>query len=68
MPQIMWRIVLVAYDEKLLYIKELINIMGNAFTERFNRTLMNMLGTLDPKEKSDWKKHVGTLPHAYNST
>ncbi|XP_033726747.1 uncharacterized protein LOC117316316 [Pecten maximus] len=27
-----------------------------------------MLGTLDPELKCEWKKHVGPLVHAYNST
>ena len=42
--------------------------MGNGVTERFNQTLSNLLGTLDPKEKPDWKSHVGPLVHAYNAT
>ena len=42
--------------------------MGNGVTERFNQTLLNLLGTLDPKEKPDWKSHVGPLVHAYNAT
>ncbi|XP_071118592.1 uncharacterized protein [Haliotis cracherodii] len=36
--------------------------------ERFNRTLCNMLGTLDPDSKRNWKAHVGPLVHAYNCT
>ena len=41
---------------------------GNGNCERFNRTLMDMLGTLQPDEKSDWKRHVATMTHAYNCT
>jgi len=42
--------------------------MGNGMTERFNRTLLNMLGTLDSNQKKDWKSHVAGLVHAYNYT
>ncbi|XP_067657735.1 uncharacterized protein [Haliotis asinina] len=42
--------------------------MGNGMCERFNRTLCNMLGTLDPDSKKNWKAHVGPLVHAYNCT
>ena len=35
--------------------------------ERFNKTLLNMLGTLKEQQKSDWKSHVASLTHAYNS-
>jgi transposase InsO family protein len=42
--------------------------MGNGVTERMNRTLLNMLGTLDPSKKHDWKSEVSPLVHAYNCT
>ena len=39
---------------------------GNGMTERFNRSLLNMLGTLEPRSKLDWKSQVAPLVHAYN--
>ena len=34
--------------------------------ERFNSSLIGMLGTLPPEKKSEWKNHMGTLVHTYN--
>lgn len=42
--------------------------MGNASPERFNRTLLGMLGTLETTQKHDWKSHVPSLVYAYNCT
>ena len=36
--------------------------MGNGQCERFNQTLLKMLGTLEDYQKSDWKAHVRTNP------
>ena len=41
--------------------------MGNGMVERFNKTLLNMMATLQEVKKTDWKAHVSTLTHAYNA-
>ena len=40
--------------------------MGNGQCEKLNTTLINMLGILDGKLKSDRKRHIGHLVHTYN--
>ena len=42
--------------------------MGNGQVERFNQTLIRMLGTLESPLKSDWNYYVSPLVHAYNAT
>jgi transposase InsO family protein len=40
----------------------------NGQVERYNRTLISMLGKLEPKDKRDWKVVLPAMCHAYNST
>ena len=40
----------------------------NGQCERFNKTLLNMLGTLPNEAKRRWQDWVPTLTHAYNCT
>lgn len=62
-------------------IKELLNILGvrksrttpyhpqgDPQPERFNRTLLSMLGTMGNEKKRQWSQYVSHLVHAYNST
>lgn len=42
--------------------------MGNGGTERFNRTLGNMLRALPLGAKNDWPQQIHTLTFAYNAT
>ena len=41
---------------------------GNGQTERFNKTLLSMLGTLDQANKSRWPEYISSLVYAYNCT
>ena len=40
---------------------------GNGMTERLNRTLISMLGTLETEKKKNWKQYIAPLVQAYNS-
>ena len=42
---------------------DFVSLQGNGQTERFNRTLLGMLGTLDADKKNDWPKYL-PLIHA----
>ena len=42
--------------------------MGNGLTERFNRTLLTMLRTLEHAKKLGWKSSVSSLVHTHNCT
>ena len=44
------------------------NLKGNAQCEKFNQTLLNMIGTLEPADKAKWQQWVPTLTHIYNCT
>lgn len=41
---------------------------GRPQPERFNRTLLSMLGTLNPMEKNRWSQHINRLVHVHNCT
>ena len=44
------------------------HLQTNGQCERFNSTLINMLGTLPKEKKLEWKNHIGMLVHTYNCT
>ena len=44
------------------------NPRGNAFCERFNRTLFGLFKTLKAEEKANWPAHLPALVFAYNVT
>ncbi len=39
----------------------------NGAAERFNRTLLKLLGTLPENQKADWKNYITSMVHAHNS-
>ena len=41
---------------------------GNGQVERLKKTLLNMIGTINPEEKTDWITKFQGLTHAYNCT
>ena len=41
---------------------------GNAQCERFNQTLIGMLGTMPVDSKKEWQEWVSAMTHAYNCT
>ena len=57
---------------KLVQIRKLRTIPyrpeGNGSCERFDRTLISMIGMLPEELKIHWPQHVSTLTHAYNCT
>ena len=42
--------------------------MGNELSERFNHTLLSMVGTLTSEKKKVWPKYLPDLVMAYNSS
>ena len=41
---------------------------GNGQCEKFNRTLLSMIGTLEPNQKGRWQDYISSLTQAYNSS
>ena len=44
------------------------HLQTNSQSERFNSTLIGMLGMPLPEKKSEWKNHIGMLVHTYSCT
>lgn len=41
---------------------------GDPQTEKFNHTLLDMLGTLSIEKKQHWSRHIAAVIHVYYST
>ena len=42
--------------------------MGNGQVERWNQTMLRMIGKLEDTKKYSWKEHLSEITQAYNST
>jgi hypothetical protein len=42
--------------------------MGNGMCERFNRTILDTLWSLESHQKQNWKAYLGAMIHSYNCT
>ena len=43
------------------------NLRGNAYCERFNRTMIGLLTSLSKEQKDNWPLHLPSLVFAYNA-
>ena len=44
------------------------NLHGNAYCERFNRTMIGLLTLLSKEQKDNWPLHLPSLVFTYNAT